>query len=67
MLFRVIDVSNMGNLIRQGNFFTFFLEVGKTSSSLLSLLSQSAKIKNQAVWFYMRQCCENCTKCTDID
>jgi len=32
MLFRVIDVSNMGNLIRQGNFFTFFLEVGKTSS-----------------------------------
>ena len=46
MLFRVIDVSNMGNQIRQGNFFTFFLEMGKTSSSLhVSLLGLLAKIK----------------------
>ena len=44
--FSVIDVSNMGNLIRQGNFFTFCLEVGKISSSFkVSLLGLLAKIK----------------------
>ena len=46
MFFCVIDVNNMGKLIRQGNFFTLIFQMGKTSSGFfLSLLSPRAKIK----------------------